>query len=320
MTRRPRIKPLDLLIRQIDERLRQLHINVDSLDLREKVMCLVAVQHDLDDLGVSTMHYSGMQPKGRQSGAARERILAYFTSYPGEVIAGDELRVVSGISEYGRRIRELRREKGYQIASGASSDAFSGVTLKPDQYMLVSREPDQDAARRWHIVNRIRRSKGSTRDRILSYLQENVGVVVTTEELAYVAKDAREFGRRIRELRTEQGYLIATRFTGRPDLGVGQYVLEHVDRQSDPHDRHIPESVQKQVYERDRNRCLSCGWMRSSWTREDPRSLELHHIEHHAEGGVNDATNLVVLCSRCHDQVHAGRIRIRRDDGQLRFE
>jgi hypothetical protein len=133
-----------------------------------------------------------------------------------------------------------------------------------------------------------------------------VGEVLTTEELAYVAK-ATEYGRRVRELRTEEGYAIATRFTGRPDLRMGEYVLENAERIAEPHDRKIPFEVQKAVYQRADNTCEMCGWNHTNWTREDPRILELHHVSEHAEGGRNVPENLVVLCSRCHDDIHAGR-------------
>jgi len=136
-----------------------------------------------------------------------------------------------------------------------------------------------------------------------------VGQVVTTEELKYVAKTS-EFGRRVRELRTEQGYAIATCFTGRPDLSMGEYVLESLDRVSEPHDRQIPFAAQKEVYERAGNACQLCGWSRERWTREDPRILELHHLLHHVTGGANTPDNLVVLCSKCHDGVHAGRLEL----------
>jgi hypothetical protein len=135
---------------------------------------------------------------------------------------------------------------------------------------------------------------------------QNVGQLVATEELAYVAK-ASEYGRRVRELRTEEGYPIATKLTGRPDLKMGEYVLESGERIAEPHDRRIPFEVQKAVYERTESTCELCGWNRGRWTREDPRILELHHISEHAEGGANVPENLLVLCSRCHDDIHAGR-------------
>jgi len=143
--------------------------------------------------------------------------------------------------------------------------------------------------------------------KILAYLKENVGRVVTTEELSYVSGDARQYARRTRELRTEQGYLIATQFNGRPDLNMGEYVMEDSQRIAEPHDRHIEFDVQKAVYERDGNTCRLCGWNHERWTRQDPRILELHHIQQHAGRGKNELPNLVVLCSSCHDAVHAGR-------------
>ncbi len=240
-----------------------------------------------------------------RSGAI-ERIRLYLIEYAGTVVDRAELEVVAGISDYPRRIRELRIEHGYQIASGATPDPDTGIDLKPDEYLLVTSTPDTDAARRWHVANRIRRGRGGSSEKLLRYFLENVGRVLTTEEIAYVA-GTREFGRRTRELRTEQGYAIATRFTGRPDLAAGQYILQSVDRIANAHDRRIPEAVQKIVYERDENTCRLCGWNMSRWRANDPRILELHHVEEHARGGANSAANLVVLCSVCHDDIHAGR-------------
>lgn len=225
------------------------------------------------------------------------------------IIDGEELAVVSGISEYARRVRELRTEKGYRIASGASNDSDSGLNLKLDQYLLLAPEPDLDSARRWLIANRIRRENGSIQSRLLAFFKANVGKVVTTEELSYVAKTngGDSFTRRIRELRTEQGYAIATMFTGRPDLAMGEYIMLSTDRIAQEHDRHIPMDIQREVYERDNNTCRLDGWNMTKWSKEDPRILELHHLKAHVEGGGNIATNLIVLCNRCHDDIHAGR-------------
>lgn len=303
MARRRRRRPVQELVGRIDEQLQRLDRQRDGMSLRDKVRCLVEVYGNVRDLGVSVVHEAGIE-----SASARERIRLYMSEYPETAIEGAELEVVSGISEYGRRVRELRVEGGYQIASGKTPDPESGIDLRPDEYMLVNVEPDTDAARRWHVANRIRRLPNGSRERLLIYLQENVQRIVTTEELAYVANGASEYGRRVRELRTQEGYAIATRFTGRPDLSPGQYVLESIDRVADPHDRNISESTAREVYTRDDSTCRACGWNRSSWTRQDPRILELHHLEHHADGGSNRAANLVVLCSRCHDEVHAERL------------
>lgn len=294
---------VDALITEVEARLADYKRDYTGLSWREKVILLVKVSGSVKRLGKLT------NPICATVGA-RERIRLYMLDNVGIVIAASELEVVSGISEYGRRIRELRVQDGYKILTGYSNDPEVGVQLKAGQYLLLDSEPDATAARRWHIANRIRKeTEGGSKGRILRYLVENVGQVVSNEELVYVAK-AKEFGRRVRELRTEGGYAIATHFTGRPDLRMGEYVLESTDRIAEPHDRKIPYEVQKEVYDRARNICQLCGWSRERWTREDPRILELHHVTEHVDGGRNVPENLVVLCSRCHDDLHAGRTRL----------
>ena len=290
---------VDILISEIEENLAQYRRSYRGLSWREKVLLLVEVSGCVKNMGVNT------NPATANVGA-RERIKLYLRENAGVIITAAELEVVSGISEYGRRVRELRVQDGYKILTGYSNDPEAGIKLRPSEYLLLEPDPDVTAARRWHIANRIRRERGGSKRRVLRYLLENVGQVVTTEEMAYVAK-AREFGRRIRELRTEEGYAIATSFTGRPDLKMGEYVLENAERIAEPHDRKIPFDVQKEVYEKANNTCQLCGWNREKWTRDDPRILELHHVEEHVEGGPNIPENLVVLCGRCHDEVNAGR-------------
>lgn len=292
---------LNQLTDELDEKLRQFNERPDGLSLRQKVLMLVPIHDRMRSLGVSVAVGEGLNAR-----AGIKRIMEYLVRHVGVVIDGVELDIVSGISEYARRIRQLRVEEGYRILTGASRDDFSGVILKPDQYLLASAIPDTDLARRWHVANRIRKTPGSVQSRVLQFLTENVGKIVTTEELAYVARNRREFGRRTRELRTEEGYAVATRFSGRPDLNQGEYVLLSTTRIAEPHDRHISEAVQKRVYERDGNTCRLCGW-NISQLDIDPRFLELHHVQMHAHRGSNDEDNLAVLCNICHDDVHAGR-------------
>ena len=89
---------------------------------------------------------------------------------------------------------------------------------------------------------RFEKEKISVRDKILKFLRENVGIQVTGEELRYVAGDKTEWARRVRELRTEFGWPVATKTTGNPELPMGVYVLQ-ADRQSPEHDRDIPDEV-----------------------------------------------------------------------------
>lgn len=297
---------IEQLIADLDTRLASFRAEYAGLGLRAKVLQLVAILHKAKQMNVAVARESGCD-----AADARARIRLYFAHNVGVVLDAPELEVVSGISEYGRRIRELRVQDGYRILSCFSNDPENGVVLRSGQYLLLRTEPDTEAARRWHIANRIRRRTDlGSQARILEFLIASVGQIVTSEELHYVAR-AKEFGRRTRELRSEEGYAVATHYTGRPDLRPGEYILESGDRVAEPHDRHIPEAEQREAYTRDRNTCRTCGWERDMWTREDPRCLELHHVEHHAAGGANVAANLFVLCNKCHDEVHAGRLQLR---------
>lgn len=279
-----------------------------SGELRARVLALVPAFHTLRDLGSSMVDAS-------IAASGSDRILHYFRAYERLPIAGDELMVVSGIGEWARRVRELRVQAGWRIISGVTLDEMLGADadpssqawqlprLAPDEYMLLDGIQDREAAHRWHVANRIRKSNGSVRDKLLAYFKENVGSEVTGEELRYVAGDKTEWARRTRELRTEYGWPIVTQATGRPDLSVGVYVLE-ADRQAYEHDRQIPDPVRREVLRRDDYACTRCGWNHALWNPSDPRHLEAHHVVQHKDKGDNTVENLVTLCTVCHDDVH----------------
>jgi hypothetical protein len=75
--------------------------------------------------------------KIRSSKGARAKLRAHFLSNLGTILEADDLRAIAGnISEWARRIRELRDEEGYQILThNDRSD------LKPGQYILISEKP-----------------------------------------------------------------------------------------------------------------------------------------------------------------------------------
>jgi len=73
---------------------------------------------------------------------ARHKLRQYFLEHIGEVLESDTLRDVAGISEWARRVRELRNEEGYQILThNDRSD------LKPGQYLLENPNPQPAFAR-----------------------------------------------------------------------------------------------------------------------------------------------------------------------------
>jgi 5-methylcytosine-specific restriction endonuclease McrA len=75
--------------------------------------------------------------------SARNLLRAFFLANVGRIVDSNELRAVSGnISEWARRVRELRDEEGYHILShNDRSD------LKPGQYVLVDTKPHPAVSR-----------------------------------------------------------------------------------------------------------------------------------------------------------------------------
>ena len=72
--------------------------------------------------------------KGRRG--ARAKLRDHFLANIGKVLNSDDLREVAGISEWARRIRELRNEEGYQILTHNDRS-----TLKPGEYLLENAKP-----------------------------------------------------------------------------------------------------------------------------------------------------------------------------------
>jgi hypothetical protein len=225
--------------------------------------------------------------------------------------------VVAGISEWARRVRELRVQFGWTIVSGVAAREMAAEGefplenvnvsgMRPDDYILLDENQDRDAAFRWNKANEIRRKKLGVRDKILEYMRLNVGKQITGEELRYVANNKSEWARRVRELRTEYGWPVVTKTTGMPDLPVGVYVLAE-DRQAPEHDRVIPDHVRRAILLRDSYKCQDCGWHHEKWNPSDPRHLEAHHMKQHIKGGVNTEENLLTLCNVCHDKIHSSR-------------
>lgn len=253
--------------------------------LRDRVRRLASLSQETRELALA--HVRALLPYR----SASERILEYLRMFVGQEISGEELRIVSGISEYARRIREWRVEFGWPIKHEARS------------YTLLRNEPDAAKADLWRTLNEIKRSDRGARDKMLAVFRAlPIGTPITTAQMRYVTegKDMR----RVRELRTQFGWRIVTKKTGLPNLKPDEYVL--VDPNPvEEHDRNVELETVIEVLRRDGNRCRKCAWHPSERTQGDPRQyIELHHAEWHVEGGKNDARNLVTLCNVHHRKVH----------------
>ncbi len=70
--------------------------------------------------------------------------------------------------------------------------------------------------------------------------------------------------------------------------------------------RVIPKGIERAVRARDNNTCCFPGC-------RNRRFVDIHHIEHWADGGETAIDSLMLLCSKHHTLVHEGRFRIDRD-------
>jgi len=223
--------------------------------------------------------------------SAHDRLLRYLRNHVGETVGKDELAAVAGISEWARRIRELRVEHGWPIASGATRD-----DLRPGEYRLEHDAPDEQLASDWRTLKTVRNMLGSGKARMLAYLQAVYPRSADKEQLSYVAKIS-EWPRRVREL-AEEGWQIVSSIDD-PALAPGEYRLASFE-QLEPRAREAIK-LRHRILDRDGYCCTACG--RSPTT--DRVQLQVHHVVLVSEGGTNDPSNLVTLCKDCHAGRHA---------------
>lgn len=145
------------------------------------------------------------------------------------------------------------------------------------------------------------RRKGA-RTKLREHFLSNLGRVMDSEELRKVAGNITEWARRVRELRTEEGYKIQTH-NDRSDLRSGQYVLN--DPKPQPAlSRSISKEIRAFVLDRNGFTCQMCGAVAGEQHPYDlTRKTRLHigHIIDKSQGGTDESTNLRALCSVCNE-------------------
>lgn len=123
-----------------------------------------------------------------------------------------------------------------------------------------------------------------------------------SDELRLVAGGISEWGRRVRELRTEEGFSILTH-NDRSDLKPGQYLL--LTAKPEPaFERAISKEVRAFVLDRNGFTCQMCGAVAGETHPFDlTRKTRLHigHVVDKSVGGSDDATNLRAICSVCNE-------------------
>ena len=86
----------------------------------------------------------------RQMGS-KDKIRQFFEGHVGKIVTTAEIRELTHVSEYARRIRELRDDEGMQIISHNDR-----ADLKPGEYMLLSLER---APRFSHKIDKVQRAR-----------------------------------------------------------------------------------------------------------------------------------------------------------------
>ncbi len=123
-----------------------------------------------------------------------------------------------------------------------------------------------------------------------------------SNELRKASGNISEWARRVRELRTEEGYQILTH-NDRSDLKPGQYLL------LDPKpvaafERGISKETRAYVLDRNGFTCQMCGAVAGEPHPYDPsRKTRLHigHIIDKSMGGNDEPSNLRAICSVCNE-------------------
>lgn len=144
--------------------------------------------------------------------------------------------------------------------------------------------------------------KVGARTKLREHFLSNIGKVMDSEELRRVAGNITEWARRVRELRTEEGYQIKTH-NDRSDLKPGQYILE--DEKPHPSfERTISKETRAFVLDRNGFTCQMCGAAAGEpHPYDSTRKARLHigHVIDKSQGGTDDPGNLRAICSVCNE-------------------
>lgn len=140
------------------------------------------------------------------------------------------------------------------------------------------------------------------KSKLRDYFLNNLGRIMDSEELRKVANNQSEWARRVRELRTEEGYQILTH-NDRSDLKPGQYLLESA-KPEPAFERAISKETRAIVLDRNGFTCQMCGAVAGETHPYDTtRKTRLHlgHVIDKSKGGTDDPSNLRAICSVCNE-------------------
>lgn len=151
-------------------------------------------------------------------------------------------------------------------------------------------------------MDKVKAPRGGARGKLRAHFLSNIGRVMGSDELRVVADNQSEWARRVRELRTEEGYQILTH-NDRSDLKPGQYLLE-TPKPEPAFERAISKETRAFVLDRNGFTCQMCGAVAGETHPYDTtRKTRLHlgHVIDKSVGGTDDPANLRAICSVCNE-------------------
>jgi hypothetical protein len=140
------------------------------------------------------------------------------------------------------------------------------------------------------------------RAKLRAHFLANIGVKLTSAELRVVSGNISEWARRVRELRTEEGYQILTH-NDLSDLKPGEYILNS-PKPLPAFERAISKEARAYVLDRNGFTCQQCGAVAGEPHPYDPTRktrLQIGHVIDKTQGGSDDPSNLRALCSVCNE-------------------
>ena len=144
------------------------------------------------------------------------------------------------------------------------------------------------------------KSQGS-RSKLRDYFLKHVGEILDSDTLRKVAGTS-EWGRRVRELRNEEGMNIVTH-NDRSELKSGQYLLINI-KTLPAFERGISKEIRAFVLDRNGFTCQMCGAAAGEPHPYDEGRKTRLHIGHSVDksmGGSDEPANLRAICSVCNE-------------------
>ena len=138
------------------------------------------------------------------------------------------------------------------------------------------------------------------RYRILLFLLDNVGKIVSSSDIQKASGMQGQYGRRVRELRDEFGYQIHTSNDDNT-IPVKSYKLVDPNPSKTMRKRTVSTTTRIRVFQRDGSVCQTCGATPGTIHPVTNRNtvLQVGHITDKSMGGSDDLSNLRTMCSVC---------------------